>query len=68
MFRLCELLDYNRHEIFVLALLIFFSFNLYSQNLYLSYWDNDQKDEHIKNFEIHDNEEIRIEKRVQAKS
>lgn len=55
-------------KILLISGVFIFSYNLYSQDLYVAYWNNDQKDEYIKNVEIHDIEGIRKEKKVKAKS
>ena len=47
---------------------LLFTFNSYSQDLYVQYWDSDQKDTFIKNVEISDENGTTKEKQFPAKS
>ncbi|WP_411895723.1 hypothetical protein [Winogradskyella sp. A2] len=52
----------------IIIALILFTYNSYSQDLYVQYWDNDQKETFIKNVEIADENGIITEKKFPAKS
>ncbi|PKQ45910.1 hypothetical protein [Confluentibacter flavum] len=54
-------------KIFIITFILF-GFNCYSQDLYIQYWDNDQKETYIKNVQISDENGTITENKFLAKS